>query len=138
MRRISAVGVLAAAFLIFNCSGEPGKTRSSDYEWVTIDEYYEPRDVIEEYIKQDALRQGVFPVEIRNFGRDARVLKAFRGSRFAGPNPTVLSMTWPGLEDWMLVEIKYPHEIGRDVERTVLYIKIRGQWTVGDSGNVAF
>lgn len=139
MRMSLIAGVLAAGIvLLIGCSGEPGKTAASDYQWVTIDENYEPRDIIEEFIKEDTLRQGIAPVEIRNYGRNARILKAFRGSRFAGPNPTVLSMTWPGLDEWMLVDIKHPHESGREVERTVLYIMVRGQWMVGDTGKIEF
>ena len=133
-----AAGLAAGVFLFFGCSGEPGKSPAADYEWITIDEDYEPRDMIEEYIKTDTLRQGIAPVAIRNYGRNARVLKAFRGARFAGANPTVLSMTWPGLDDWMLVDIKHPHETGREIERTVLYVMVRGRWMVGDSGKIEF
>ena len=139
MKMCLMIGVLSAGlFLIAGCSGGPEKTPVDGYEWVTIDEDYEPRDIIEEFIKTDTLRQGIAPVEIRNYGRNAGVLKAFRGARFAGPNPTVLSMTWPGLDDWMLVDIKHPHKTGREIERTVLYIMVRGQWTVGDSGKLEF
>jgi len=133
-----AAGLAAGVFLLFGCSGGPGKTAAADFEWVTVDEDYEPRDIIEEFIKADTLRQGIAPVEIRNYGRNAGVLKAFRGARFAGPNPTVLSMTWPGLDDWMLVDIKHPHETGREIERTILYVMVRGQWMVGDSGKLEF
>ena len=44
-------------------------------------------------------------------------------------------MAYPGLEDWMLIDIKYKNEKGQEVLRTVLYVQVEGTWRVGDSGN---
>ncbi len=107
-----------------------------DYEWVTIDEYYTPQNYIEEFIKNDSEEKGIIPVNIRNYGRDAAILKRFRGSQFAKPNEAALNMAYPGLDDWMLVDIKYENERQQEVQRTVLYIQVDGNWRVGDSGRL--
>lgn len=42
----------------------------------------------------------------------------------------------PGLDDWMLVDIRYKSESEREIIRTILYLSIRGVWKVGDSGTL--
>ena len=113
-----------------------GPSGSSKYEWVTIDQNYTPKNYIEEYIKNDSEARGSFPVYMKNYGQDTSVLKQFKGSNFVGPNEAVLRMTYKGMEDWMLVEIKYNNEKGREVRRTVLYVMLGGTWRVGDSGTL--
>ncbi len=128
--------LLAGAILI---SGPPGCRKGStadDYEWITMDESYTPQNYIEEFIKNDSEAKGIFPVSLRNYGRDTSILRRFRGSRFASPNEAALNMAYPGLEDWMLVDIKYENDRKQEVLRTVLYIQVDGGWRVGDSGRL--
>ena len=40
------------------------------YEWKTMDESYQPMDYVEQFIKDDASAKGLFPVQIRNYGRN--------------------------------------------------------------------
>ncbi|MFW6160505.1 MAG: hypothetical protein ACOC57_05120 [Acidobacteriota bacterium] len=63
------------------------------------------------------------------------MLKKFRGSKLAGPGQAQLNMMYPGLEDWMLVEIKYKRN-EREAVRAVLYILLKGEWRVADSGSL--
>jgi len=111
-------------------------SRAEDYEWTTIDQNYVPRNYVEEFIKNDSEQKGIFPVDIRNYGRDASVLRRFRGTNFAKPNEAALNMAFPGLEDWMLIDIKYKNEKDQEVLRTVLYVQVEGNWRVGDSGSL--
>lgn len=111
-------------------------SRSEDYPWITIDENYAPKNPIEEFIKNDSEQKGFFPVYIKNYDGDKSILRRFRGSNFARPNEAALNMAFKGLEDWMLVDIRYKNEKGQEVLRTVLYVKIAGEWRVGDSGNL--
>lgn len=114
------------------------KVSPDDFEWVMIDENYSPGNLVEQFIQEDALQKGILPIYLRDYDQNETVLKKFRGSRFAGPKQAELSMMFPGLEDWMLVEIKYkinkPRE--REVTRAVLYVMVKGKWMVGDSGQV--
>ena len=106
------------------------------YQWTTIDEAYAPRDAVEEFIKADAANRGVLPVFIKNYGRDAKMLKRFKGRQFAEPTENVLNMFFKGLDDWMLVDIKIKGENEREAIRTMLYIFANAQWKVGDSGTL--
>jgi hypothetical protein len=106
------------------------------YEWTIVDENYVPRNYIEEYLKNDAAAKGIFPVSLRNYGKDASILKKFKGSNFAGPSEAVLNMSFKGLEDWMLVDVKYKNEKNREIQRTILYVYLEGAWRVGDSGQL--
>jgi hypothetical protein len=36
----------------------------------------------------------------------------------------------------MLVDLKYKDEKERDIQRTMLYVEIGGQWKVADSGRL--
>ena len=137
-QRLRTLGLfmLAAAVLIGAPAGCRKGATADDYEWVTIDESYTPRNYIEEFIQTDSEQKGIFPVSIRNYGHDAAVLKRFRGTQFAKPNEAALNMAYPELEDWMLIDIKYKNEREQEVQRTVLYVQIDGQWRVGDSGRL--
>ena len=139
LRNIALFAVIAAvAFAAAQaCAGGRGRGEPVDsYEWLTVDEDYVPQDAIEEFIMADAAQQGLLPVYLRNYGRNPSVLKKFRGSRFAGASEAVLQMSFQGLGEWMLIDLKYQNEQGRDIQRTILYVEIRGQWQVGDSGRL--
>jgi hypothetical protein len=110
--------------------------QAEDYAWTTIDEYYVPQNYVEEFIKKDAEEKGILPVQIRDYARDKSILKKFRGTNFARPNEAALNMSFQGLEDWMLVDIKYTNERKQEVLRTVLYVQVGGSWRVGDSGSL--
>jgi hypothetical protein len=130
--------IIAAAILTGGsaCSSSPGKKGSGPdaYDWVMMDESYVPKNDVETYLKKDAENRGALPVYIRNYGSDKQVLSLFKGRQYAGPSPNTLEMLNQGLDDWMLVDIKYKTENEREVVRTVLYFSIRGVWKVGDSG----
>jgi hypothetical protein len=115
-------------------SGGGKDSPSSSYEWIRIDENYFPQDYIEEFIKSDAEERGMFPVLLRNYGRDLKMLKKFRGKNFAGPAEAQLKLRFRDLEDWQLIEIKYTGETGRETQRAILYIQEGGDWKVGDNG----
>jgi DNA-binding GntR family transcriptional regulator len=111
-------------------------TRPEDFEWTTIDENYTPKNYVEEYIKNDAEQKGIFPVYLRNYGKDQAILKRFRGTNFARPTEAALNIAFRGLEDWMLVTIKYQNNKKQEISRTVLYVEIGGVWRNGDSGSL--
>jgi hypothetical protein len=127
---------VAAYFGIKALSGQGGKSPAGEYPWVTVDETYSPRNSIEEFIKSDATEKGLLPIYLRNYGQNVSILKKFRGSNFAGANEAVLRMAYRGMEDWMLVDLKYKNEKQQDIQRTVLYVEIGGQWRVADSGRL--
>ncbi len=133
---ILGISLLIGAVLILGPFGCRKGSTAEDYEWVTMDESYVPRHYVEEFIKSDSEAKGIFPVSVRNYGRDSSILRRFRGSQFAKPNEAALNMAYPGLEDWMLVDIKYQNERKQEVLRTVLYIQVDGNWRVGDSGRL--
>jgi hypothetical protein len=124
-----------AAFLAASSACRKG-AQADDYQWTTIDENYSPKNYVEEFIKNDSEQKGLFPVEIRNYGKDVSILRRFRGTNFAKPNEAALNMAFPGLEDWMLIDIKYKNEKDKEVLRTVLYVQVEGAWRVGDSGGL--
>ncbi len=115
-------------------SGGERSSPASAYEWTRIDENYYPQDFIEEFIKSDAEEKGMFPVLLKNYGQDLKVLKRFRGKNFAGPGETQLKLRFRSLEDWQLVELKYTAETGQETQRAVLYVQENGDWKVGDNG----
>lgn len=118
---------------ISSCQRTP---RSEDYQWVTIDENYIPKNFIEQFIKADSEEKSLFPVYLRNYSQDKEVLRQFRGSILARPNEAALKMTFAGLEDWMLVDLKYENDKGQEILRTILYVQVEGKWKVGDSGKL--
>ena len=116
-------------------TGSSDKTEAS-FEWITIDENYRPEDVIEEYIQNESAAQGVLPVSIINYGKNKKILKKFKGTKLAGPNEFNLKMTFPDMEDWKLIELKYKDNQEREIHRTILYVYQNGGWIVGDSGSL--
>ncbi len=131
---LAGAAALACVLAAAACGG--GKSPAEEYAWVTVDASYAPKNSIEEYLKNDAVEKGLLPFTLRDYGRSAAVLKKFRGVKFAGATPTVLEMTFPGLEEWILVDIRYQNEKERDVQRTMLYVKSGGQWRLADSGRL--
>jgi hypothetical protein len=114
----------------------PGGKSPDEYPWVTVDDSYSPRNSVEDYLKTDAAQKGLLPISIRNYGRNVSVLKKFHGSNFAGANEAVLEMVHRGMQDWMIVDLRYKNEKQRPVERTLLYVEVGGQWKVADSGRL--
>jgi len=106
-------------------------------EWANMDASYQATTELEEFIKTDYEEKGLLPLQFRNFGRRAAVLKKFRGSKLAGGGVSVLEMTFKGLEDWAIVEVWFKGEEGREIRRTVLYILTENAWKAGDSGRLA-
>jgi hypothetical protein len=113
-----------------------GTADREETAWTTVDASYAPKNQVEEFIKTDAGAKGAFPVLIRNYGHDAKALKRFKGRQFARPTENVLALFFRGLDDWMLVDIKYKTETEREARRTVLYVFAAGQWKVGDTGTL--
>jgi len=133
---IFIVVLLVGVAFIAGASGCRKGSQADDYQWITIDESYTPQNFVEEFIKNDSEQKEIFPVNIRNYGKDISILRRFRGTNFARPNEAALNMAYPDLEDWMLIAIKYKNEKGQEVLRTVLYIQVEGSWRVGDSGSL--
>lgn len=104
--------------------------------WTAIDEAYRPANAVEEFIKSDAVNRGALPVFIRAYGKDAKILRRFKGKQFAQPSERVLALYFKGLDDWMITDIKIKAENGREATRTMLYILDAGQWKVGDTGTL--
>lgn len=129
------IPLVTAAFLAGLAGCRKG-SQADDYQWITIDESYTPQNYIEEFIKSDSEEKGIFPVYIRNYGKDVSILRRFRGTNFAKSNEAALKMAFPDLEDWMLIDIKYKNEKDQEILRTVLYVQIEGNWRVGDSGSL--
>lgn len=130
------ITLLVAAVFIAGPAGCRKGSQADNYQWTTIDENYTPQNYVEQFIKNDSEQKGIFPVSIRNYGKDVSILRRFRGTNFARPNVAALNMAFPGLEDWMLVDIKYKNEKDQEVLRTVLYVQVEGNWRVGDSGSL--
>jgi hypothetical protein len=86
--------VAAAWFGLKALKGGAGGAAAVD--WVTIDESYAPKNAVEEFIKNDAEVRGALPVEIRNYGRDKKVLGRFKGRQFAQPTENILNMFFKG------------------------------------------
>ncbi|MGB8958133.1 MAG: hypothetical protein WCC00_03865 [Candidatus Aminicenantales bacterium] len=118
-----------------------GSGRASDptagVAWVTLDANYQPASELEQLIKTDYGEKELLPLQFRNFGRSASVLKKFRGAKLAGAGVSVLEMQFKGLEDWAIVELWIKGEEGREIRRTVLYVLTGNAWKVGDSGRLA-
>jgi len=129
-----AIGALAIIGLTA-CKGKGSV--SSGYDWVTIDKNYNPQNTIEEFLRDDAAAKGYLPVYIKNYGKNKKILRQFKGKRFAQTNnETVLEMQFKGMEDWMIIDLKYKNEKEQEVKRTLLYINVRGKWMLGDSGTL--
>jgi len=131
---VFSLAVILGGYYLIRSMG--GGRPAEEKTWTVVDEAYVPRGAVEEFIKADAERQGVLPVQIRNYGRDAKVLGRFRGKQFARPTENVLSMFFKGLDDWTVVDIRYKTESEREAQRTILYVFDGGQWKVGDTGTL--
>ena len=125
-----------AAIVLVAAPGCKKSSQAEDYAWVTIDESYTPQNYVEEFIKSDSEQKGLFPVYIKNYGKDKSILGRFRGGNFAKPSEAQVNLAFSGLQDWMLVDIKYNNEKNQEVLRTVLYVQLEGTWRVGDSGSL--
>ncbi|MGD2294273.1 MAG: hypothetical protein PVF22_00380 [Candidatus Aminicenantes bacterium] len=143
MKRIIKVGcvyILLPFFLTgpFGCKKDqsPAGESGSGYEWVTVDEDYIPQDYVEEFIKNDSAKKGLLPVQIINYGSDKAVLRRFKGKNFARPTEAQLKMMYKGLGEWKLIDLKYSREDEREIQRTILYVYVNGDWMVGDSGSL--
>jgi hypothetical protein len=128
--------VVIGAYFGYRVLSRGGKVDLGAVPWVTVDEAFEPRNEVEAFIKTDAENRGALPVFIRNHGDEEKILKRFKGRELARPSASVLAMFFKGLDDWMLVDIKYKAENDRDVIRTVLYVFANKQWKVGDTGSL--
>jgi hypothetical protein len=126
-----AVGV----YFLAKGSG-PGADPTNDFAWTTMDAYYQPATELEQSIKTDYGEKDLLPFQLRNYGRNAAVLKKFRGSKLVGAGVPVLEMTFKGLEDWAVVDIWIKGEDNREIRRTVLYILYENAWKVADSGRL--
>ena len=115
-------------------SSKKSKSDTDEYEWVRVDEYYSPKDYIEEYIFNDSQAKELLPVFIKNYGRDKKVLKRFRGKNFVKPSVAQVKLQYRSLADWQLIDLKYTDENEREIERTILYVQENGSWKVGDFG----
>jgi len=128
--------VVIAAYFGYRALRSKGGDGTDSSAWVMMDESYVPQNDVEMFIKTDAENRGALPLYIRNYGADKRALGQFKGRQYAGPSPKTLEMLNPGLDDWMIVDIKYRTESEREIIRTVLYLSIAGVWKVGDSGTL--
>jgi hypothetical protein len=128
--------VVVAGYFGFKAIKGGGGSVLDAYDWVTIDEAYVPKNEVEAFIKTDAENRGALPVYIKNYGPNAKVLGRFKGKQYAQPSVNVLNMLNRGLDDWMIVEIKYQTETEREVIRTLLYLYVQKQWKVGDTGTL--
>jgi hypothetical protein len=138
LTRILCIFLLYGAFAIGGQIACKGKgSVSSGYNWVTVDKNYNPQNTIEEFLRDDAAAKGYLPVYIKNYGKNKKILRQFKGQRFAQPNnETVLKMVFNGMEDWMIVDLKYKNEKEQEIKRTLLYINVRGKWMLGDAGTL--
>jgi hypothetical protein len=127
---------LGVYFLAKGTKSRSGGDPAKDDAWTTMDEYYQPAAEVEQFVKADSEEKGLLPLQFRNYGSNAAVLKKFRGAKLVGAGVSVLEMTFNGLEDWAVVDIWIKAEDGRDIRRTILYVLFGGAWKVGDSGKL--
>lgn len=127
---------LGVYFLVKSSRSRSGDDPTKEYEWVTMDAYAQPATELEQFIKTDYDEKGLLPIQYRNYGRNAAILKKFRGSKLVGASVSVLEMSFRGLEDWAVVDIWIRGEDNRDIHRTVLYILNENEWKVADSGRL--
>jgi hypothetical protein len=43
-------------------------------------------------------------------------------------------MAFRGLDDWTVVDVKYKNEKQPEIARMILYVSVKNQWHIGDSG----
>lgn len=128
-----AIGVY---FLARGLRAGSGEDPTKSAEWATMDAHFQPTTELEEFIKTNSEEMGLLPMQFRNYGRNASVLKRFRGSKIVGAGKSVLEMAFQGLEDWAVVDIWIRGEEGREIRRTILYVLTDNAWKVGDSGRL--
>ena len=132
--------VCAVLFLSFYAckknSSNASKLDISSYEWITIDEFYITDDYVEEFIKNDSEDKGLLPVQIKNYGSNTAILRKFKGKNFAGPSEAEIKMMYNGLGEWKLIDLKYKNKENKEIQRTILYVNINGDWMVGDGGSL--
>ncbi len=127
--------VLVMGYFGYKAISKGGSSKTSSYQWIEMTENYTPKDHIEEFIMQEAIRQDLFPIYIKNYGRDFNILKKFTGKKLYKPSRTELEFVFPEIKDWHLIELKYDvKDRNREFRRTVLYIQEAGEWKVGDAG----
>jgi len=131
---IDAVAV--GLYFGFKALGGKSVSPQDEYAWLTVDENYQPQNAVEEFLKAEAAQQGMLPEYLKDYGRNVKILGRFRGTKLAGANEAVLEMTFPGLQDWKIIDLKYKTAKEREVLRTMLYVEVGGQWKVGDSGRL--
>lgn len=127
---------LGVYFLAKGSKPGSGDDPAKGTDWVTMDAYAQPATELEQSIKTTYDGQGLLPIQYRNYGRNAAILKKFRGSKLVGAGVSVLEMTFKSLEDWAVVDIWIRGEDNRDIRRTVLYVLSENEWKVGDSGRL--
>jgi len=124
-------------FLARGSKSKGGDDPTKGTEWVTMDESYQPAAELEQFIKTSSGESGYLPLQFKNYGANAAVLKKFRGAKLVGAGKSVLEMSFPGVEDWAVVDIWIKGEEGREIRRTILYVLAANAWKVGDSGRLA-
>ncbi len=127
---------LGVYFLAKGMTSRSGDDPTKDYAWTAMDGDYQPATELEQFVKADSEEKGLLPLQFRNYGPNAAVLKKFRGAKLVGAGVSVLDMTFKGLEDWAIVDIWIKAEDGRDIRRTILYVLSGGAWKLGDSGKL--
>ena len=130
--------VVAGAYFGIKALGSGGASDpTAGVDWVTMDAYYQPANELEQVIKTDYEERELLPLQFRNFGARAAVLKKFRGAKLVGASVSVLEMQFKGLEDWAIVDVWIKGAEGREIRRTILYVLVSNAWKVGDSGRLA-
>ncbi|MBD3415198.1 MAG: hypothetical protein GF421_12320 [Candidatus Aminicenantes bacterium] len=127
--------IVVAGYFGYKALSNKGSSKASSYEWVEMTENYTPQDHIEDFIMQDAASQDIFPVYIKNYGSDRKMLKKFSGRKLYTPTLTELEFVFPDAADWHLIELKYTEKKrDREIRRTILYVQEGDEWKVGDTG----
>lgn len=129
--------VIGAYFGIRALGSGGAKDPTAGVAWTTMDESYQPASELEQFIKTDAEENGLLPLQFRDYGQSAAVLKKFRGAKLVGAKVPVLEMQFKGLEAWAIVDLWIRTGDGREIRRTVLYVLTSNAWKVGDSGRLA-
>lgn len=126
--------ILVIGYFGYKAISKGGSAKSADYEWVKMTQDYRPKDIIEDFIMKEAIKQDLFPVYIKNYDRDTKMLKKFTGKKLYKPSLTELEFIFPDMKDWHLIELKYKvKEKDREIRRVVLYIQEGDEWKVGDA-----
>lgn len=130
------LGMVVCVWLLAGLWGCQKSGELEKYDWVTIDQYYQPQNYVEAFIKNYSAKKGLLPLKMKNYDQNTSILRQFRGKNFANPTESQLNMMYKGLQDWMLIDLKYTAENNQEVLRTILYVKLDDEWEVGDSGQL--